>query len=158
MDEDPENLVQEYEGMDEDSINDAIADTCAGVYVLKEQASSAEGKDIGVVLEGKDIGVVLEGIMVLQNLENVAMAVAMLFGLMYALNLSYPQNLRYMFEVLQKIIMELNEGELSNKVRALKNRLFQRQDQRPRTVSSVFRHSPQRVLCPHLPVVLVFHR
>uniref|UniRef100_A0A8C8DFA3 Uncharacterized protein n=1 Tax=Oryzias sinensis TaxID=183150 RepID=A0A8C8DFA3_9TELE len=87
------------QGMDEDSINDAIEDTCAGVYVLKEQASSAEGKDSGVVLEG---------IRVLQNLENVAMAVAMLFGLMYALNLSYPQNLRYTFEV-----------------RALKNRLFQ---------------------------------
>uniref|UniRef100_A0A3P9K7A5 Uncharacterized protein n=1 Tax=Oryzias latipes TaxID=8090 RepID=A0A3P9K7A5_ORYLA len=102
--------------MDEDSINDAIEDTCVGIYVLKEQASSAEGKDIGVVLEG---------IKVLQNLENVPMAVAMLFGLMYALNLSYPQNLRYTFEVLQKIIMELNEGELSNKVRALKNRLFQ---------------------------------
>uniref|UniRef100_A0A8C7XNI8 Uncharacterized protein n=1 Tax=Oryzias sinensis TaxID=183150 RepID=A0A8C7XNI8_9TELE len=96
--------------MDEDSINDAIEDTCVGIYVLKEQASSAEGKDIGVVLEG---------IKVLQNLENVPMAVAMLFGLMYALNLSYPQNLRYTFEVLQKIIMELNEGELSNKVRII---------------------------------------
>uniref|UniRef100_A0A3B3I240 Uncharacterized protein n=2 Tax=Oryzias latipes TaxID=8090 RepID=A0A3B3I240_ORYLA len=116
MGEDPENLVQEYESMDEDSINDAIEETCVGIYVLKEQASSAEGKDIGVVLEG---------IKLLQNLENVPMAVAMLFGLMYALNLSYPQNLRYTFEVLQKIIMELNEGELSNKVRALKNRLFQ---------------------------------
>ena len=62
----------------------------------------------------------------LQDLDNVALAVAMLFGLMYALIFSYPADLRYTFEVtlVQKIFMELDGGKLSNKALALKNRLF----------------------------------
>lgn len=54
----------------------------------------------------------------LQDLDNVALAVAVLFGLMYA------RNPRYTFEVLQKLVMERNEDEHSNKGRALKNRVL----------------------------------
>lgn len=85
-----------------------------GIYVVKEHASSDEVDDIGIVLEG---------IKMLKDLDNVALAVAMLFGLMYVLNLSYPADLRYMFEVIQKIWMELDATKLSNKALALKNRL-----------------------------------
>ncbi|KAJ8334016.1 hypothetical protein SKAU_G00413350 [Synaphobranchus kaupii] len=108
--------AQMADGMDENTITDAIADTTIGIYVLKEHASSDEPEDIGIVLEG---------IKVLQDLDNVALAVAMLFGLIYALNLSYPADLRYTFEVVQKIFMELDGGKLSNKALALKNRLYQ---------------------------------
>ncbi|XP_053092636.1 uncharacterized protein LOC117597938 [Pangasianodon hypophthalmus] len=116
MSEDPENLIQEYVGMDEDAIKEAIEDTTVGIYVLKEYASNDEPNDIGIVLEG---------IKVLQCLDNAALAVAMLFGLMYALNLSYPAKLRYTFEVVQKIFMELDGHKLSNKAQTLKNRLVQ---------------------------------
>ena len=61
----------------------------------------------------------------LQDLDNVALAVAMLFGLMYVLNLSYPADLCYTFEVIQKIWMELDGSKLSNKALALKNSLSQ---------------------------------
>uniref|UniRef100_A0AAX7TN99 Uncharacterized protein n=1 Tax=Astatotilapia calliptera TaxID=8154 RepID=A0AAX7TN99_ASTCA len=101
--------------MDEDAINEAIEDTTVGIYLLKEQASADEQEDIGVVLEG---------IRVVKNLDNVAFAVVMLFGLMYALNLAYPADLRYTFEVFQKVFIELDGAKLSNKVLALKNRLF----------------------------------
>ena len=73
----------------------------------------------------QSIGIVLEGIKVLKDLDNIASAVAMLFGLIYAMNLTYPSNLRYTFEVFQKIFMELDGDKLSNKALALKNRLFQ---------------------------------
>lgn len=102
--------------MDEHAINEAIEDTTVGICVLKEHVTSDAPDDIVVVLEG---------IKVLQDLDNTALAVAMLFGLMYALNLSYPADLHYTFEVVQKILMELDEGKLSNKALALKNRLFQ---------------------------------
>lgn len=58
-----------------------------------------------------------------KNLDNVAFAVIMLFGLMYALNLAYPADLRYNFDVFQKVFMELDGAKLS-KVLAFKNHLF----------------------------------
>ncbi|KAI3354698.1 hypothetical protein L3Q82_019192, partial [Scortum barcoo] len=66
--------------MDEDAIKNAIENTTVGIYVLKEHASSNEPEDIGIV-------------------DNVALAVAILFRLMYALNFSYLADLRYTFEV-----------------------------------------------------------
>lgn len=66
------------QGMDDNAINQAIEDTTVGIYVLKENASSDE----------PDKRVVLEGTEVLHSLDNVSLAVVMLFQLMYALNLS----------------------------------------------------------------------
>ncbi len=51
----------------------------------------------------------------LQDLDSVAFATSMLFGIIYALNLQYPTKLRFTFEILQKLIMELDGGELSIK-------------------------------------------
>ncbi len=53
-----------------------------GIYVLKSQDRS------------EDIGIVLEGQKVLRGLDNFALATAMLFGLMYALNLNYPPEMK----------------------------------------------------------------
>ena len=39
--------------------------------------------------EPSDVRIVLEGVMVLQDLESVALASAMLFGLFYALNIAW---------------------------------------------------------------------
>lgn len=72
-------------------------------YVVKHNITS----------KPEDIGVVLEGQMVLHDLDNVALAAAMLFGLMYALNLKYPPELKYSFKVLQKVVMELDGNTLS---------------------------------------------
>lgn len=102
--------------MDEDAINEAIEDITVGIYVLEEHASSDEPEDTGIVLEG---------IKVLTDLDNVELAVAALFGLMYVLNLNYPADLRYTSEAVQKIFMELDGGKLSRRAFALKARLSQ---------------------------------
>ena len=104
------------QSLDNNTITEAIEDTIVGIYVVKQHAASEEVEDIGIVLEG---------IKVLQDLHNVALAVSMLFGLMYVLNLNYPAELRYTFEVIQKIWLELDGSKLSNKALALKNRLSQ---------------------------------
>uniref|UniRef100_A0A3P8S984 Uncharacterized protein n=1 Tax=Amphiprion percula TaxID=161767 RepID=A0A3P8S984_AMPPE len=51
----------------------------------------------------EDIGIVID-------------ACAMLLGLIYALNLAYPKPLRFTFEVLQKIPMQLDQHKMSPKV------------------------------------------
>ncbi|XP_030581535.1 uncharacterized protein LOC115777712 isoform X2 [Archocentrus centrarchus] len=94
----------------------AIAETVFGIFVIR--AEGAEPGDNPV-----DVGIVLEGVEVMSNLGNVSLAVVMLLGLVYALNLSYPQELRYTFEVLQKIILELDGHKLSNKAQVLKTLL-----------------------------------
>lgn len=45
--------------------------------------------------EPEDIGIVLEDIKELQDVDNVPLAVAMLFRLMYSLNLSHAADLHY---------------------------------------------------------------
>uniref|UniRef100_A0A673YNV7 Uncharacterized protein n=1 Tax=Salmo trutta TaxID=8032 RepID=A0A673YNV7_SALTR len=69
-----------------------------GIYIIKDHVASEEPEDTGFVLEV---------VKVLQDLGNVAFAVAMLFSLMYAMNLSYPTELRY--------TIKLNGDNLSNK-------------------------------------------
>ncbi len=98
---------------DEAFIQNPIEETTVGIYVLKSQDRS------------EDIGIVLEGQKVLQGLDNFALATAMLFGLMYALNLNYPPEMKCTFEVLQKIVMELEGCTLSGKAQVLRNRLFE---------------------------------
>ena len=81
-------------------------------------------KDEGGPLEpADDIGIVIEGVDVLHGLTSVASACALLLGLLYALNLAYPKTLRLTFEVLQKVIMQLEQHKMSPKVQSLYGRL-----------------------------------
>uniref|UniRef100_A0A8C8J092 Uncharacterized protein n=1 Tax=Oncorhynchus tshawytscha TaxID=74940 RepID=A0A8C8J092_ONCTS len=49
------------------------------------------------------------------GLGNIAMACALLFGLIYCLNLSYPQELKCTFEVLQNILLNLDGQRVLSK-------------------------------------------
>lgn len=90
-----------------------MTETVFGIFVIRHKG--AEPGD-----DPEDVVIVLEGVEVLSDLRNVPLAVAMLLALVYALNLSYPPELKYTFEALQKFIMELDGSRLSRKVQALK--------------------------------------
>ncbi|XP_023810065.1 sterile alpha motif domain-containing protein 3 isoform X1 [Oryzias latipes] len=74
LNENPDILVHEYMDMTDVSTLSAIEKTTAGVYVAKE----TPGKDF------PDVGIIIEGVVILQDLDNVALATAMLFGLFTA--------------------------------------------------------------------------
>lgn len=99
---------------DAESIPMAMAETVFGNFVIR--LDGAEPSDAP-----EDVGIILEGVNVLDDLRNVSFAVAMLLALVCALNLSYPPELKYTFEALQKIVMELDGNKLSTKVQVLKN-------------------------------------
>ncbi|KAG7220227.1 hypothetical protein INR49_018362 [Caranx melampygus] len=67
----------------------------------------------------EDTGIITEGVEVLHELTSVASACALLLGLNYALNLAYPKPLRFTFEVLQKVVMQLDQHKMSPKVHNL---------------------------------------
>lgn len=91
--------------------------TVMGVYVIQKEGACA-GDD------PEDIGVLVEGVEVLGELRNIADACALLFGLIYCLNLSYSPDLKCTFEVMQKILMNLDGQRLSSKAQFLKNKLI----------------------------------
>ncbi|XP_071337589.1 uncharacterized protein [Trachinotus anak] len=90
--------------------------TTFGIFVIRKEGAEPEDGP-------EDVGIILEGVQVLDELGNVPLAVGMLFALVYALNLSYPPELRYTFEALQKLIMELDGNRLSKKIQTLKTLL-----------------------------------
>ncbi|KAJ8358000.1 hypothetical protein AAFF_G00044870 [Aldrovandia affinis] len=67
--------------------------------------------------------VMVEGTEVLQGLD-VPRACALLMGLIYALNLSYPRELKYTCEVFQKVFLKLDGQKSSPKVTSLKQKLL----------------------------------
>ena len=69
----------------------------------------------------QDIGIILEGQQVLSELPSVANAVAILMGLLYALNLEYPKTLKLTFEYIQKVLMELDPKGMTMKSRDCMN-------------------------------------
>ncbi|CAB1419383.1 unnamed protein product [Pleuronectes platessa] len=97
--------------------NTSMGKTVMGVYVIHKVGAEPED-------EPEDIGVLIEGGEVLSGLGNIAIACALLFGLIYCLNLSYPPELKCTFEVLQKILLNLDGQRLSSKAQFLKNKLL----------------------------------
>lgn len=85
-----------------------------GIFTIKMEAEPTDD------LEG--VGIITEGVEVLHDLGNIANVVAMLFGLLYSLVLSYPTKLKQTFEVLQTIVMELDGNCLSTKAQELKQK------------------------------------
>ncbi|XP_077104199.1 uncharacterized protein LOC143757122 [Siphateles boraxobius] len=71
----------------------------------------------------QNIAVVLEEVVVLEDVPDPSTALAYLFGLLYALNFSYPKNLKYTFDAIQNLFMELGSG-CTQRVLSLKNKLL----------------------------------
>ncbi|KAI5607349.1 sterile alpha motif domain-containing protein 3-like, partial [Silurus asotus] len=69
----------------------------------------------------KNIRIIIEGMEVITGLGDIARACSVLLGLTYVLNLDYPRQLKYTFEVFQKLILELDDSKLLNKFQSLKS-------------------------------------
>ena len=92
--------------------------TVIGIYVIKQPGAYVDQSP-------EDISIIVEGVQVLHELKDVTTACALLFGIIYDLTLSYPTDLRYTFEFIQKILMELDTHMLSTKIQVLKNKLLE---------------------------------
>lgn len=93
-----------------------IEETTMGIFVLQCATDPETDDEVNIVLEGK--------VMLDVACAKVCQAVALLFGLIYSINLTYPKYLKYFWEVLQKLVLKLEDGRnLSPKVQGLKDKL-----------------------------------
>jgi len=67
--------------------------------------------------------IVVEGTKVLEE-KDIPRCCALLMGIIYALNLSYCKKLKYIFEVFQRLFLDLDGQKASAKVMSLKNSIF----------------------------------
>ncbi|XP_062320482.1 uncharacterized protein LOC134022749 [Osmerus eperlanus] len=70
-----------------------------------------------------DVAVILEEEVVMDNLGDLTNALMILFGLLFALNMEYPKDLKYTFEAVQKIILNMGE-KCTARIQSLKNTLL----------------------------------
>ncbi|XP_032379998.1 uncharacterized protein LOC116694379 [Etheostoma spectabile] len=97
--EDVDKLIKEYRVVQKYEAQTELERSTMAVFVFREDEDPLQPPH--------DIGIVIEGVQVLHELPSVPHACAMLFGLIYALNLSYPSEHKYTFDALQKIFMEI---------------------------------------------------
>ncbi|KAL6470589.1 hypothetical protein MHYP_G00217080 [Metynnis hypsauchen] len=96
----------------------------------ESEEQMAKGVNIGILLiqeeeDVLDFSVVLEEQIVLNGIRDFPPhAVAMLVGLLFALNIDYPKELRYTFEVIQKVLLNTGGEQCSARVHGLRNRLL----------------------------------
>ncbi|XP_059209537.1 uncharacterized protein LOC131988443 [Centropristis striata] len=105
-------------------------------FYKKVQATVAEedmtrGMTVGILMvaDGDDtvgFAVVIEEEIILPSLSDFPIAVALLMGLFYALNIDYPKDIRYTFEVIQKVLMDIGGGHCTALVHGLRNRLLRK--------------------------------
>ncbi|KAE8288311.1 hypothetical protein D5F01_LYC12176 [Larimichthys crocea] len=89
------------------------------------------GMKVGVfmVKDGEDItdtAVVLEEAVIMNNQHDLPRAIALLMGLLFSLNIDYPNKLKYTFEMIQKVLMNIGGGQCSSLVHGLCNMLLRK--------------------------------
>lgn len=71
-----------------------------------------------------DVAIVIEEQIVIRHLCEVPNAYVNMIGLLYMLNLDYPKDLKYTFEVIQRLFMGVGLDSCTARVHSLKNKLL----------------------------------
>uniref|UniRef100_A0A8C6WM81 Uncharacterized protein n=1 Tax=Neogobius melanostomus TaxID=47308 RepID=A0A8C6WM81_9GOBI len=73
----------------------------------------------------EDIWIIIESFMVIIRVPSVIRVFVLLFSLIYALDLNYPNKLKYTFEFVKKVIMLMDGHRLNTKIQRLKMKMYQ---------------------------------
>lgn len=85
------------------------------VFLKDCQDVNTEEQTMAVVVTNTDLKIALEGEEVMTGLQSMVQGFAMLFGLIYILNMQYPKKCECTFEFIQKVLMGLDNKKKSAK-------------------------------------------
>uniref|UniRef100_A0A3Q3GR45 Uncharacterized LOC108250173 n=2 Tax=Kryptolebias marmoratus TaxID=37003 RepID=A0A3Q3GR45_KRYMA len=102
-----------------DTLDDALKGIQLGLLIACEG-----GERSAIPHEVFDVAVVVEETIVLHNIKDVAQSFAMLMGVIYCVNLKYPDDMKYSFEFLQRVVMKIRPDQASARVHGLRNKIL----------------------------------
>lgn len=91
--------------------------------VLLTAAAAGDNVKRKVHYDPRDVSVIIEGVDVM-SLSTFSDAVSVLIGMIYALHLNYPKELKWTFEFFQKVLLELDGSNVKGRTLALKDELL----------------------------------
>nr|XP_013877641.1 PREDICTED: uncharacterized protein LOC106527345 [Austrofundulus limnaeus] len=101
-----------------DILHDAMKGMQVGLLI------ACDGGEQGAIPhEVFDVALVEETI-VLHNIKDVTLGFAMLMGVIYCVNLKYPDDMKYSFEFLQRVVMKIRPDQASARVHVFRNRIL----------------------------------
>ncbi|KAK0152288.1 hypothetical protein N1851_006338 [Merluccius polli] len=105
--EDVGALIKEFENFDDSAVNveEELAAETMALYLVRDE--DGQVRDVGIVIERSIVGL-------LNHLGDLSRACCYLLGL----------TVKYIFEVFQKMLVEVDAGNLSTKVQRLKNNVM----------------------------------
>ncbi|KAI9533068.1 hypothetical protein NQZ68_026621 [Dissostichus eleginoides] len=112
-----EDLLEKLDEQDTDHEERLLRGVSVAILTVIEDDDAAISPNV------RDVAVVLEGTIVLHDLPDLSTAFAYLFGLLYAMNIDYPKEMRYTFEAIQNIFYELG-SRCSQRIRSRKTKLL----------------------------------
>ncbi|XP_037394262.1 uncharacterized protein LOC108411621 [Pygocentrus nattereri] len=111
-------LLENLDEQETDAEDHYTKDVQIGILsVMKDNVAAATS-----LPKVTNIAIILKEAVVLRDIVDLPTAFAYLFGLLYAINMEYPQELKYTFEAIQKIFRDLG-GSCSARVQSLKIKL-----------------------------------
>ncbi|XP_072568811.1 uncharacterized protein [Paramormyrops kingsleyae] len=116
MKENPSTLMKRCEPTDPGE--DFIKGMVIGILLVVEDVKEP------LPVSYNDVAIVIEEKIVMRHLGDVPNAFVNLMGLLYMLNLDYPKDMKYTFEVIQRLFMGIGSEMCTPRVHSLKNKLL----------------------------------
>ncbi|XP_017165624.1 uncharacterized protein LOC103461900 [Poecilia reticulata] len=116
--EDPSTIIRMCDAH-ADFLDDAMKGMQVGLLIACEG-----GEQWPIPHEVFDVAVVVEETIVLHNIKDVTLGFATLMGVIYCVNLKYPDDMKYSFEFLQRVVMKIKPDQASARLHGLRNKIL----------------------------------
>ncbi|XP_013855882.1 uncharacterized protein LOC106511682 [Austrofundulus limnaeus] len=100
--------------------NDPFCNVDIGILLVEPEGADPSSS---LHLSPSSLKIIIEGEAVMDNIQDLPKAMCILFGLIYAMHLNYPRSMKYTFQFIQQVLLELGHSELKPKLQTLKNQL-----------------------------------